>query len=132
MQGNGCCIGDVEAANGGIDVDAADSVTQVARQPSQAFAFRAQNKRQRAGERLALQQCRAIPAESDPPHAQLTQFVEGSGEMEIDGERTHVMPGDAILIPPGAWHEIRADAGGELRFLCCCAPAYRHEDTFFQ
>jgi mannose-6-phosphate isomerase-like protein (cupin superfamily) len=59
-------------------------------------------------------------------------IVEGSGEMEIDGERAHVAPGDAILIPPGAWHEICADAAGELRFLCCCAPAYRHEDTFFQ
>ena len=59
-------------------------------------------------------------------------IVEGSGEMEIDGERAHVTPGDAILIPPGAWHEIRADGAGELRFLCCCAPAYRHEDTFFQ
>ena len=57
--------------------------------------------------------------------------VAGSGEMEIDGERARVAPGDAILIPPGAWHEIRADAAGELRFLCCCAPAYRHEDTFF-
>jgi mannose-6-phosphate isomerase-like protein (cupin superfamily) len=56
--------------------------------------------------------------------------VEGSGEMELDGERRPVAVGDAVLIPPGARHQIRADAGG-LRFLCCCAPAYRHEDTFF-
>ncbi len=26
--------------------------------------------------------------------------VEGSGEMEIDGERARVAPGDAVLIPP--------------------------------
>ena len=58
-------------------------------------------------------------------------LVEGSGEMELDGERRRVGPGDAILIPPGAWHQIRADESGELRFLCCCAPPYRHEDTFF-
>ena len=51
--------------------------------------------------------------------------------MELDGERRDVAPGDAILIPPGAWHQIRADEGQELRFLCCCAPPYRHEDTFF-
>ena len=38
--------------------------------------------------------------------------------------------GDAVLIPPGAWHEITAGDDG-CRFLCCCAPAYRHEDTFF-
>jgi mannose-6-phosphate isomerase-like protein (cupin superfamily) len=56
--------------------------------------------------------------------------VEGSGEMELDGERRRVEVGDAVLIPPGARHQIRADAGG-VRFLCCCAPAYRHEDTFF-
>jgi mannose-6-phosphate isomerase-like protein (cupin superfamily) len=56
--------------------------------------------------------------------------VEGEGELEIDGERRRVRPGDAALIPPGARHQIRADSG-RLRFLCCCAPAYRHEDTFF-
>ena len=43
-----------------------------------------------------------------------------------------VVAGDAILIPAGAWHEIRADADGELRFLCCCAPPYSDEDTFFE
>ena len=57
--------------------------------------------------------------------------VEGTGEMEVDGERALVRPGHAILIPPRAWHRIRA--GEEpLRFLCCCAPPYRHEDTFFE
>jgi mannose-6-phosphate isomerase-like protein (cupin superfamily) len=58
-------------------------------------------------------------------------LVEGGGELEIDGERASVSVGDAILIPPGARHQIRADESGRLRFLCCCAPAYRHEDTFF-
>jgi mannose-6-phosphate isomerase-like protein (cupin superfamily) len=57
--------------------------------------------------------------------------VEGGGELEIDGERRGVVAGDAALIPPGARHQIRADPGVRLRFLCCCAPAYRHEDTFF-
>ena len=56
--------------------------------------------------------------------------VEGSGEMELDGDRRSVTVGDAVLIPPGARHQIRADDGG-MRFLCSCAPAYRHEDTFF-
>lgn len=56
--------------------------------------------------------------------------LEGTGELEVDGERTRVAPGDAILIPPGAWHQIHADK--ELRFLCCCAPPYRHEDTYFE
>ena len=56
--------------------------------------------------------------------------VEGSGEMEIDGDRRPVGVGDAVLIPPEAHHQIRADDDG-LRFLCCCAPPYRHDDTFF-
>ncbi len=57
--------------------------------------------------------------------------LEGNGEMELDGQRTAVGPGDAILIPPGAWHQIRTLGNSRLRFLCCCAPAYSHEDTFF-
>jgi mannose-6-phosphate isomerase-like protein (cupin superfamily) len=56
--------------------------------------------------------------------------LEGEGEMEVDGERADVGVGDAVLIPPGSWHQIRAAAAG-LRFLCSCAPPYRHEDTFF-
>jgi mannose-6-phosphate isomerase-like protein (cupin superfamily) len=56
-------------------------------------------------------------------------ILEGSGTMEIDGETREVTPGDAILIPPGAWHQITASQ--TLRFLCCCAPPYSHEDTFF-
>ena len=56
-------------------------------------------------------------------------LVEGVGEMELDGEQRRVEPGDAILIPPGAWHQITAV--GLLRFLCCCSPPYAHEDTFF-
>jgi mannose-6-phosphate isomerase-like protein (cupin superfamily) len=56
-------------------------------------------------------------------------LLEGEGEMEVDGERRHVGPGDAVLIPAGARHQIRAET--PLRFLCCCAPSYSHEDTFF-
>ena len=58
-------------------------------------------------------------------------LLEGRGRMEIDGEEREVAPGDAILIPAGAWHQIRADGAEGLRFLCCCAPPYSHEDTYF-
>jgi mannose-6-phosphate isomerase-like protein (cupin superfamily) len=51
--------------------------------------------------------------------------------MEIDGERREVGEGDAILIPPGAWHQLRA-TGGPLRLLCCCAPPYSDDDTFLE
>jgi mannose-6-phosphate isomerase-like protein (cupin superfamily) len=56
-------------------------------------------------------------------------LLEGEGTMEINGETREVAAGDAILIPPGAWHQITASSA--LRFLCCCAPSYSHEDTYF-
>ena len=61
---------------------------------------------------------------------ELYVLLDGRAEMEVDGERRAVGPGDAVLIPAGAWHEIRA---GEttVRFLCCCAPPYSHDDTYF-
>jgi mannose-6-phosphate isomerase-like protein (cupin superfamily) len=56
-------------------------------------------------------------------------LLEGRADMELEGEHRELGPGDAVAIPPGAWHEIKAlDA---LRFLCCCAPPYTHEDTYF-
>jgi quercetin dioxygenase-like cupin family protein len=54
----------------------------------------------------------------------------GRGELEVDGDRRPVGPGDAILIPPGSWHQLTAaDSGTTL--LCCCVPPYSDEDTFF-
>lgn len=58
-------------------------------------------------------------------------ILEGTGVMELDGETREVVPGDAILIPPGSWHQITAAQGNEIRLLCCCAPPYSHEDTYF-
>jgi mannose-6-phosphate isomerase-like protein (cupin superfamily) len=62
---------------------------------------------------------------------ELYVLLDGEGELEVDGERSHVGPGQAILIPPGARHQITASDDGPLRFLCCCAPPYSHDDTFF-
>lgn len=56
-------------------------------------------------------------------------LLEGRGWMEIDGFEKEVVSGDAILIPAGAWHQIRASES--MRFLCCCAPPYAHDDTYF-
>ena len=58
-------------------------------------------------------------------------LLEGTAEMELEGERRAVEPGDAILIPPGAWHRIGA-RDNAVRFLCCCAPPYADEDTYFE
>jgi mannose-6-phosphate isomerase-like protein (cupin superfamily) len=58
--------------------------------------------------------------------------TKGSGELEVDGERRRVRPGDAVLIPPGAWHTLDNDGTSELTILCMCAPPYSHDDTFFE
>lgn len=56
-------------------------------------------------------------------------LLKGRGLMEIDGDEREVGPGDAILIPAGAWHQLRALQ--DMQFLCCCAPPYSHDDTYF-
>ena len=56
-------------------------------------------------------------------------ILAGTGEMTVDGETRLIEPGDAVLIPAGSWHCVRAIE--PLRFLCCCAPAYSHDDTYF-
>ena len=57
--------------------------------------------------------------------------TKGSGDLEIDGERRRVVPGDAVLIAPGAWHSLENDGTSELTILCVCVPPYPHDDTFF-
>lgn len=55
--------------------------------------------------------------------------LSGKGLMEVDGCEQEIGPGDAVLIPATHWHQITGLA--DLRFLCCCAPPYAHEDTYF-
>ena len=56
----------------------------------------------------------------------------GPGKLEVDGEIRAVRPGDAILIPPGAWHMLENDGTSELLILCMCSPPYSHDDTHFE
>jgi mannose-6-phosphate isomerase-like protein (cupin superfamily) len=58
--------------------------------------------------------------------------LKGSGAMEVDGDTRRVRPGDAVLIPAGAWHTLENDGSSELRILCCCAPPYSHADTYLE
>ena len=60
---------------------------------------------------------------------ELYYIIEGRGRMTL-GERTfEVAPGDTVLIAPQTPHCIENIGSGTLRFLCCCSPAYTHEDT---
>jgi len=56
-------------------------------------------------------------------------ITHGAGRIRIDGEIRDVKPGDAIAIRPGQKHKLWNTGSETLRLLCCCAPAYEHEDT---
>lgn len=67
-------------------------------------------------------------------HRETEEFyfvLSGSGEMELDGDRSDVGPGDTVVIRPGVWHQLHAGSDG-VRILCGSAPPYRPEDTFYE
>lgn len=64
------------------------------------------------------------------PQSQEIYFIlSGHGCMTIGEETREVRSGDAIAIAEGEAHCIENIGDSELRLLCCCAPAYSHEDT---
>lgn len=56
-------------------------------------------------------------------------FTAGRGRLRVDGEERDVRPGDCVVLPPRAVHKLWNTGEEPLRLLCCCAPAYTHEDT---
>jgi len=64
-----------------------------------------------------------------PRTEEIYYILEGFGRMQVGEEVRDVGPGDAIAIPPGSRHQITNCSPVFLRFLCCCAPPYEHEDT---
>lgn len=82
----------------------------------------------------SLAEARLPPGASTTPHyhprtEEIYYLLEGHGEMRIGDELRNVGPGDAIAIPPGQEHQITNTGRVVLKFLCCCAPGYEHEDT---
>ena len=56
-------------------------------------------------------------------------FTHGSGRLRVGDEEREVEPGDTVVIAPGLRHKLWNTGAQPLRLLCCCAPAYTHEDT---
>ena len=56
-------------------------------------------------------------------------FTAGTGRMRLADEEREVQAGDCVVIAPGIAHKLWADQGEPLVLLCCCAPAYSHQDT---
>jgi mannose-6-phosphate isomerase-like protein (cupin superfamily) len=60
---------------------------------------------------------------------ELYHITAGRGRMTLGVESFDVGPGDSLCIPPGTSHCIANTGTEPLHILCCCAPAYAHDDT---
>lgn len=64
-----------------------------------------------------------------PRTEEIYYILSGTGTMRIGPDKQPVVAGNAIAIPPGAPHQLVNTGAIELKLLCCCAPAYEHDDT---
>ena len=49
--------------------------------------------------------------------------------MRLAAAEREVGPGDTVVIAPGRQAQALGVRDAPLKLLCCCAPAYSHEDT---
>jgi len=56
-------------------------------------------------------------------------FTHGRGRMRLGEHERDVEAGACVVIRPGLRHKLWNTGSEPLRLLCCCAPAYSHEDT---
>ncbi len=61
-------------------------------------------------------------------HSEIYYILEGSGTLELDGERVPVGPGSAIMIPPGVWHR----PIGSFRMLNISLPVFDPGDEIVE
>lgn len=85
-------------------------------------------------EKQSLAEARLPVGAQTTPHfhprtEEIYYILEGHAKMQIGDETSDVGPGDAIAIPPGQRHTILNTGDVVLKFLCCCAPGYEHDDT---
>jgi quercetin dioxygenase-like cupin family protein len=83
---------------------------------------------------VVLEEGEAPPRHRHDDTEQVFYVLEGRGILTVgDDDRSHpVEAGNVVLIPPGAWHSIRA-AGGTLRYLaidCFVSERAREEPTW--
>lgn len=60
---------------------------------------------------------------------EIYHITDGSGIMTLGSDKFEVKKGDTVCIYPGTPHRIQNTGNTPLKILCCCAPAYSHEDT---
>lgn len=60
---------------------------------------------------------------------ELYHITRGRGLMTLGDTRFEILPGDTICIKTGTPHCIENTGKEPLVLLCCCSPAYAHDDT---
>ncbi len=60
---------------------------------------------------------------------EIYHIVNGEGVMTLGKEETEIKTGDTLCIPPGTEHMVKNTGKKPLKILCCCSPAYSHDDT---
>lgn len=60
---------------------------------------------------------------------EIYHILRGSGLVTLGEQTFPVETGDSICILPNTAHCIENTGTEPLKILCCCAPAYEHEDT---
>ena len=68
------------------------------------------------------------------PHRHLVSeeiyhITEGAGMMTLGKEQFEIKKGDTVCILPGTPHRVKNTSSIPLKILCCCSPAYSHEDS---
>ncbi|NPE30452.1 cupin domain-containing protein [Methanococcoides sp. SA1] len=68
-------------------------------------------------------------AHKHPVAEEIYHITSDVGLMTLDSDVFEVSAGDTVLINSGVAHKIENTGGDYLKILCCCSPAYSHEDT---
>lgn len=89
---------------------------------------------QHAVHQQSLAEAVILPDTSTQLHRhQITEEIyhvtRGRGLMTLGDAQFEISVGDSIAILPGTPHRVENIAQEALHILCCCAPAYSHDDT---
>lgn len=87
-----------------------------------------------ASEAQSLAEAIVMPGERTALHRhrhteELYHILEGAGRMTLAERSFAVAAGNTICIRPATPHCIANEGNVPLRLLCCCTPAYSHDDT---
>lgn len=83
---------------------------------------------------LSLAEARVPPGSSTILHMhgvteEVYHIISGSCFMILGEDKFRIGSGDTICILPGTAHKVDNISEVELVILCCCSPAYSHDDT---